>query len=79
MKIQFKKHSWVVEKYGGGFCGHYNHRAVEVVGGLPFEVESINLSGKRISNIWVSSEDGCDTDNVFLINVPNELFEVVDE
>lgn len=78
MKIKFKKDTWCLKQEGGGFMGRYNTKAV-LIKPEEFEVRSIHKEGKRYSKIWVWSDRMMDGNNVFLINIPNELFEVIEE
>jgi len=77
MKIQFKKDTWVVQSYGGGFDGGMCNKAIEVKAMTPFEIINYGPGGKRYSDIIVFIEDGMDGDREYILNVPNELFEEI--
>jgi hypothetical protein len=75
MKIKFKKDTWLVKHVYGGFAGISEHKAIEVNGGIWFDIEgieglNIHVEGKK--NV-------CDGYFTYFLNVPNELFEVVNE
>ena len=61
---------------GGTFSGCYQTRAT-LVKPEEFEVVNVDPKGKRYSNIFVCADMYNDGNSVFLINVPNELFEIV--
>jgi len=78
MRIKFKQETWCLMQEGGGFAGCYQTRAT-LVKPEEFEVINVDPKGKRYSNIFVCSDMCMDGNSVFLINVPNELFEVVEK
>ena len=76
-KIKFLNSTWVVKQTGGGLNGHYKNQATKI-GSESFGVLSITKMA-TYSNIHVWSDGTYDGQNCFLVNVPNELFEVIDE
>ncbi len=78
MKIKFKEPTWCVKSEGGGLTGHYNHKAT-LIEPVEFEVHSIEKFKKEgYSNIHVYTDGCCDGNNIFLLNIPNALYEVSD-
>lgn len=77
MKIQFIEPTYVIEAYGGGFIGHYNHRVIKLTID-PIEVINVDRDKKKqCSRIFAWSDGHCDGQNKFWLNVPNGLFKIL--
>lgn len=72
LKIRFYNDTWVVKRYGGGFGGHYVHKAVCIKKDIWFEVNDIYGLA-----IYVEGDKSVmDGYHTYLVNVPPELYEV---
>jgi len=79
MKIQFKSDKWVVKKESQGFSGDTTHKATLLRKETPFEIIKIESCGKRVSDIYVFTDGVADGYHLWLVNIPNEFYEVLNE
>lgn len=79
MKIQFKQERWVVKRESAGFSGTETHKASLIRKDTPFEIIKTESCGKRVSDIYVFSDGVADGYHLWLVNIPNEFYEVLYE
>lgn len=79
MKIQFKSDKYVVKKESSGFDGDTTYKATLLRKETPFEIIKIEPCGKRVSDIYVFTDGVADGYHLWLVNIPNEFYEVLDE
>lgn len=80
MKIQFVKPCWVIKKIeSGGFDSEEKVKAI-FIEDKPFEIEKINKDKNlQASDIFVENIGGCGGESIWLINVPNGMFKIIND